>query len=115
MKPCLLKGNSLFSSKATFIDLVGINSFKFVITLKKKKQKQTILTFRKKNTKRIFYYLPNISFDLLLEDNVVDMFSQDSLYLFLCVGFKCIWIKRGFNLCLFCEIRLYKTKYDCSS
>lgn len=33
VKPCLLKGNSLFASKATFIDQVGINWFNFVIRL----------------------------------------------------------------------------------
>lgn len=52
MKPCLLKGNSLFSSKATFIDLVGINSFKFVITLKKKKTKTNHFDFQKKKYKK---------------------------------------------------------------
>lgn len=85
MKPYLLKGNSLFSSKATFIDQVGINCFNFVIRVVF--FKKNTLTYRK-NARKIFDYLLKINFDLLLEDNVVGMFSQDSLYLFLCVGFK---------------------------
>lgn len=50
------------------------------------------LTYKKKKKKprKILDYLPKISFDLLLENNVVGMFSQDRLYLFPCVGFNCI-------------------------
>lgn len=62
MKPCLLKGNSLFSSKGTFIDLVGINSFNFVITLKKKKNHFDFQKKKKKETFTTFQTLALIYF-----------------------------------------------------
>jgi len=75
VKPYLLKGNSLFSSKAIF--LVSILSSVFL------KKNQTTFTYRK-DARKIFDCLPKISFDFLLEDNVVGMFSQDSLYFCVC-------------------------------